>query len=155
MAWLELKIPPIVIFALAMLMSWFSGEIDTSNWMMPAWVKQLNLIFLWAGLLMTVAGLRSFQQAGTTPDPRVPGKASQLVTSGVYKITRNPMYLGMALILLGAQCRWGALPSLLLTPAFMLYMTRFQIAVEEREMLRLFGDEYARYKGSVGRWLWF
>ena len=105
------------------------------------------------GLVPIVLGLRSFQRAGTTVDPLAPANASTLVTGGIYRWSRNPMYLGFAL-LLTAWCVWLATaPGLLVVPAFVLYMNRFQIGPEERALEARFGEEYRVYRGAARRWL--
>jgi protein-S-isoprenylcysteine O-methyltransferase Ste14 len=102
---------------------------------------------------MAIAGVISFQRAKTTVNPTRPGSASALVVSGVYRVTRNPMYLGLLLVLLG----WGVFLSNVLAfiwiPAYVAYMNRFQIAPEERALSCLFGQEFLAYKAKVGRWL--
>ena len=82
-----------------------------------------------------------------------PQAASSLVVAGVYKITRNPMYLGLSLVLVGwAVFLWSAW-ALLGPVVFVAYISRFQIAPEERVLASLFGSEYSAYKTKVRRWL--
>ena len=82
-----------------------------------------------------------------------PQAASSLVIVGVYKLTRNPMYLGLSLVLLGwAVFLWSAW-ALLGPIVFIAYISRFQIAPEERVLATLFGAEYSAYKAKVRRWL--
>lgn len=106
-----------------------------------------------AGLLFVLAGGISFRRARTTVNPLKPEAASALVTSGIYRYTRNPMYVGFALWLLA----WGlylASPLVLLgVLGFVLYMNRLQIAPEERALGRLFGADFAAYRQRVRRWL--
>lgn len=106
-----------------------------------------------AGIGFCLAGGLSFISAGTTVDPRTPGKASVLVTSGVYQYSRNPMYVGFELCLLGwAVCL--AAPWALVGPGlFFLYMDRLQIPHEEQALEQLFGESYARYRSRVRRWI--
>jgi protein-S-isoprenylcysteine O-methyltransferase Ste14 len=100
------------------------------------------------------ARVTSFRRAQTTVDPTRPAKASALVVGGVYRLSRNPMYLGFLLLLLAWGVYLSHLPSLLLAPlAFVLYLNRFQITPEERALESLFGDEYRAYKREVRRWL--
>jgi protein-S-isoprenylcysteine O-methyltransferase Ste14 len=105
------------------------------------------------GLGVASAGVISFRQAKTTLNPTIPGSASSLVVSGVYRLTRNPMYLGLLLVLLG----WGVFLSnalaLVLIPAFVVYMNRFQISPEERALTSLFPQVFFAYKAKVRRWL--
>jgi protein-S-isoprenylcysteine O-methyltransferase Ste14 len=90
-------------------------------------------------------------QAGTTPDPDQPVRA--IVQTGPYRITRNPMYLGMGMILSGAAFLLNAIGGLLLVPVFLLALDRFQIRREEAYLERQFGGQYLQYKHRVRRWL--
>ena len=82
-----------------------------------------------------------------------PEKSSALVCTGIYKYSRNPMYLGMALLLLAWAIYLASVWALLGVMAYVLYITRFQIIPEERVMEKLFGQEYLAYKAKVRRWL--
>ncbi len=86
-------------------------------------------------------------------NPIKPGAASSLVSSGVYRFTRNPMYLGLSVTLLGWAMFLSNPLALLAVPLFVLYINRFQINPEERVLSSLFGAEYAAYKEKVRRWL--
>ena len=105
------------------------------------------------GLLVSLSGVIEFRRARTTVNPMTPNASSSLVTSGIYTVTRNPMYLGFSTILLG----WGiflANPfSLLVIPCFVFYMTRFQIIPEERALQSRFGSDFQAYRAKVRRWL--
>jgi protein-S-isoprenylcysteine O-methyltransferase Ste14 len=95
----------------------------------------------------------AFRRARTTISPVKASAASSLVTTGVYRFTRNPMYLGLLLTLLA----WAAFlfnpVALLFVPIFVLYINRFQIKPEERTLSALFGGEYGAYQERVRRWL--
>jgi protein-S-isoprenylcysteine O-methyltransferase Ste14 len=110
--------------------------------------------FLYAlALLVAWSGIRTFALSRTSFDPHRPEKASALVTSGIFRVSRNPMYLSMALALLGWAARLGR-PWLLLGPlGFVLYLTRFQIRAEERVLAEKFGAEYEDYRRRTRRWL--
>lgn len=107
-----------------------------------------------AGIATAVAGIVAIRRAKTTGNPRQPATASALVTTGVYRFTRNPMYLGQFLVMLGWSL-WLANGAalLLLLPAFVAYLTRFQIMVEERALTANFGSAYVAYLARVRRWL--
>jgi protein-S-isoprenylcysteine O-methyltransferase Ste14 len=106
-----------------------------------------------AALSTALAALLAFRRAKTTPNPTRPSNASTLVIVGVFRFTRNPMYLGLALLLTA----WTILlcaPVALLGPVLLvLYLTRFQIIPEERAMAEKFGEDYARYRARVRRWV--
>jgi len=121
----------------------------------PAAVRALaGAIPAGVGLLAISVAVFSFRRARTTLSPMAPAAASSLVTSGVYRFTRNPMYLGLLLVLVGWADFLASPIALVLTPGFVLYMNRCQILPEERALLATFGVEYAAYKGRVRRWLW-
>ena len=105
------------------------------------------------GFVVSTAGVVSFRRARTTINPTKPMTTSALVSGGIYGITRNPMYLGLLLALLGWAAFLANPLALLLVPAFMLYINRFQIKPEERTLLALFGGEYGAYQERVRRWL--
>jgi len=105
------------------------------------------------GALTCLAGVRYFRRAKTTVNPMKPESASALVASGIYRYSRNPMYLGFLLMLLGWALWLSNASALLLLPAFVLYMNRFQICPEERALLSLFGPDYMQYRARVRRWL--
>jgi protein-S-isoprenylcysteine O-methyltransferase Ste14 len=106
-----------------------------------------------AGTLFALAGVVAFRQAHTTVDPRTPEASTSLVRSGVYRYSRNPMYVGFALWLLAWAVYLDSGWSLLGVAAFVIYMNRFQIAPEERALREQFGDEFRQYEQQVGRWL--
>ena len=108
---------------------------------------------LLVGIGFSAAGILAFRRARTTVDPTRPQQASSLVTSGVYRLTRNPMYVGLSCVLAAWAVFLGSAWALLGPIAFMLYIGRFQIAPEERALEKLFGDEYTDYRSKVRRWL--
>ena len=106
-----------------------------------------------AGLSIAALGVLAFRRHRTTVDPTRPDEASALVTSGIYGVTRNPMYLGMALAVTGIGLRTGSLIALSLAPVFVVALTKFQIRPEEAAMRKLFGEAYEAYAARVPRWL--
>ena len=98
-------------------------------------------------------GAREFRRAKTTVNPLHPERASSVVTSGIYRYTRNPMYVGILLVLLGCFVAFGALSGLVGLPIFIAYMNRFQIRPEERALQAKFGREYNEYQARVRRWV--
>jgi len=106
-----------------------------------------------AGGGLDLAGAISFRAVRTTINPMKPAASSSLVTSGIYRVTRNPMYLGLLLILVAWATFLSSAWALLGPAAFVLYMNRFQIAPEERMLSALFGAEYTAYQSGVRRWL--
>ena len=106
-----------------------------------------------AGVVVGLLGFRAFKRAGTTIDPVRPDAASTLVTGGIYRHTRKPVYVGFTLTLLGFAVLLGSPWALVGPAAFVLFTARFQIAPEERALLTKFGRDFAKYKKSTRRWL--
>jgi protein-S-isoprenylcysteine O-methyltransferase Ste14 len=150
---LELKVPPLaVVLFTAALMGLVSWAVPTFEFMFPARVF-FAMSFAAAGAVTIVLGVASFRRAGTTFNPMKPETTSSLVVSGVYAFTRNPMYLGSLLVLIGWAIYLSNALAFLLLPVFILYMNRFQIEPEERALTSRFGQEFAAYKSRVRRWL--
>ena len=104
---------------------------------------------------MALAGAAAgqFRRRGTTVDPFEPERASALVTSGANALTRNPMYVGMAGLLVANAVRRGSWTALLPVAAFTVVIDRVQIAAEETALLAKFGPQYDAYRAAVPRWL--
>jgi len=132
---------------------WFASSL-VSPVVVPFGVRVgVALALLVIGQSISISGMMSFRRAKTTMNPIKPGAASSLVSSGVYRFTRNPMYLGLSVTLLGWAVFLSNSLALLAVPVFVLYINRFQIDPEERVLSSLFGAEYAAYKEKVRRWL--
>jgi len=150
---LELKVPPPAVALLVSVAMW-GISLATSRFELSAVVRNTAaLAIALAGVGFAVSGILTFRRARTTINPLKPEDASSLVTSGVYRLTRNPMYLGLGLVLL-AWAFFLSAPLAFLGPVvFVLYMNRFQIAPEEGMLAKLFGPEFADYQAKVRRWL--
>lgn len=150
---LELKVPPVVLALIVATGMWgVSALLPAFSFDLPDAVWLSSSIAL-LGVFVAILGVLAFRNAGTTVDPRVPEQSENLVVSGVYRFSRNPMYLGFLLILLGWGLYLGSFAALFFLPAFIAYMNRFQIIPEERFMRARFGDSYARYRAKVRRWV--
>jgi len=151
---LELKIPPAAVAAIVLVLAWLAADQLTFGDIEGAWIRPAAYTLAALGIGVGVAGVLQFRSSRTTIDPMNPGKASALVTSGLYRRTRNPMYLGMLLLLLSWALVQGSLVSVVVTLlTFVPYMNRFQIQPEERALKQHFGDEYVDYMLSVRRWI--
>lgn len=149
---MTLKIPPLLLTALFLILIWLCARFTGGDWT-GGTLRWLALIPLIAGAMVALLGVVAFRRASTTVDPRYPENSVALVTGGVYRLSRNPMYLGFLLWLL-AGCLWSGNPfTLLLCPLFVLYMNRFQIIPEEQQLQRHFGEPFQRYCQRVRRWL--
>ena len=106
-----------------------------------------------ASIGLAAASVRQFRRQGTTVEPFDPSRASDLVTTGVNAVSRNPMYVGMAGLLVANAMRLGSWTALLPVAVFTVVIDRVQIAAEEPALLANFGPEYDAYRASVPRWL--
>ena len=150
---LELKIPPplqVIITATAMYgvsktLPMLKFSVTGSKW--------LSVGLGITGLSVAAVGVTQFKKAQTTVNPKTPENATYLLTSGIYQYTRNPMYVGLVLILLGWALYLSHILALVLLAVFISYITRFQILPEERVMTQNFGDKYRAYLARVRRWV--
>jgi protein-S-isoprenylcysteine O-methyltransferase Ste14 len=150
---LKLKIPPpVVALAMGALMWLIARVAPTLTFALPARRALADCVAL-AGISTAIAGIVAFRQVRTTVNPLRPEKASSLVVFGIYKITRNPMYLGLLLVLLAWALILSNALAIIMLPAFMLYMNRFQIGPEETALASAFGDAFSQYTRRVRRWL--
>lgn len=149
---LELKVPPPAIAALVAVVMWGLSFITPVLEVSSRYRVAAAIAIALAGGAFSVAGILSFRRARTTANPTKPESASSLVSSGIYRITRNPMYVGLLFVLV-AWATFLAAPWSLLGPlAFFFYIGRFQIAPEEKALSKTFGAEYSAYKAKVRRW---
>ena len=150
---LELKVPPPIVALVAALGMWAISRLTFAFEVDVALRTAVAVVIALIGGAFDVAGIASFRRARTTLNPMKPEAASSLVTGGIYRVARNPMYVGLLFLLVAwAAFLWA--PWAILGPVlFVAYMNRFQIGPEERALMGAFGDEYARYKSAVRRWL--
>jgi protein-S-isoprenylcysteine O-methyltransferase Ste14 len=157
MAAAELKVPPpVVALACAAAMKLMSGLPGRAALADVATFESLHLVapvLATLGVAVALAGVLEFRRAQTTVNPLKPDASTRLVTSGIYRHTRNPMYLGMAVVLLAWATWLGSAWALPGVAMFAAYITRFQIVPEERALMRRFGAEFEEYRERVRRWL--
>ncbi|MDE2297312.1 MAG: isoprenylcysteine carboxylmethyltransferase family protein [Burkholderiales bacterium] len=150
---LELKIPPPVVALLVAGAMWGVAAVAPTLGLPAIPRRAAAAALALAGLACALAGIVAFRRAHTTVNPMKPLASSSLVDSGIYRATRNPMYLGLAGVLVAWAVFLSSVWALLGPVAFVLYMNRFQIAPEERALSTLFGADYAAYRARVRRWL--
>lgn len=153
MRWLELKIPPPLVWLI------FAGVMFGVAYVAPGFTHSLPARIVLAltlgtfGAAVTLAGVAAFRSKNTTVNPFTPGASSSVVSNGIYRISRNPMYLGLFLALMGWAVYLSNAVAALLLPAFLAYMTRYQIKPEERALLAKFGPEFEQFMTRVRRWV--
>lgn len=150
---LELKIPPVALALLIAAAMWTVSLVTPPIGFPPAVCAGAALVLALAGASVSVAGVLAFRRARTTVNPTKPAATSALVSGGIYRVTRNPMYLGFLLVLLGWAVFLSNALSFLGALAFVPYMNRFQIGPEEKALSAMFGAEFAAYQARVRRWL--
>lgn len=123
-----------------------------AQWIAPAWHWLAGLPAA-LGIGIAVAAMMRFRQAGTTLNPVDLSKTSQLVTDGIFALSRNPMYLALSLLLLAWAIWLGSASPWLVPPLFVLLITRVQIMPEEQVLGRMFGEPYRAYQRRVARWI--
>ena len=145
------KIPPPIVTLSFGLMIYFSRNVfpDINNIIFYI----LSLFFIILGPFILISAVRSFKAEQTTINPININNASSLVISGVFKHSRNPMYLGMVFILLALSFRFNLVGGILFTSIFIMYITKFQIIPEEAAMKSIFGEDFNKYKNKTRRWI--
>lgn len=150
---LELKIPPpVYALGIAGLMWLLNHYIPVAHWIASPWNK-LGLAIIVLAILLDSSSLYLFIKKHTTINPMHPDHTRDLVTTGLYRYTRNPMYVGLLVILTGFAILLGSATPFLVLPLFYWLITTFQIKPEERILEQKFGKKYLDYKNRVKRWL--
>lgn len=152
-SFLEHRVPPPIIAAVSAALMWVLARLSPDlTYRYPGrmwWAAALAI----AGIAIMLAGVTAFAKAKTTVNPLQPAAATSIVTTGIYRWTRNPMYLGMLIVLIG-WLQFLANPLALISVAlFVLYIDRLQIRPEEHALKARFGSAYEAYLSDVRRWL--
>lgn len=150
---LELKIPPVLVVFIAAIGIYFTRGIVPVNVLSIEHSKLIFYAIFAVGVIIGVTGAVTFKLAKTTVNPVEIDKASSLVSHGIFKYSRNPMYLAMVFVLIAIAIRTQNVFAPAFIAFFIAYMNRFQILPEERMLKKLFGQAYEAYLGSVRRWL--
>lgn len=149
---MRLLVPPPVQAAICVgLMALVARYVPELNFSFPFQIAVAG-VFAAVGIVIDLSSLRMFYKNQTTVSPLSPDKTSSLVTGGIYRFTRNPMYLGLAIILTGVAIWFGNYGALVIVPCFVWYVTKYQIVPEEEALLEKFGVEYADYCATTSRW---
>ncbi|MEQ8579675.1 MAG: isoprenylcysteine carboxylmethyltransferase family protein [Balneola sp.] len=150
---MKLKTPPVIVVAITVFLMWVIDKYLSVEFLAlnaPKWIIVLTPIL---GIACIVLGVIQFSLKKTTVNPHKPEDSTSLVSSGIYSISRNPMYLGMLILLLFYGLFLGNGLVFMMLPVFIWYMNSFQIKPEEEMMIELFGDEYKDYQKRVRRWI--
>lgn len=153
MQWLELRFPPLLVlvaFAAAMVGGARLSPSLTAHF--PGNIV-LAAVLAAVGAIIALAGVVAFRKHATSVNPLTPDASSALVLTGVYRLSRNPMYLGFLIALLAGAVYLANAVAVLALPIFVGYMNRFQIKPEERALAAKFGPRYVQYLSAVRRWV--
>lgn len=144
--------PPVWALLFGVLMWQLHRRVPLASLLAPpaTWLGALVAV---GGLAIDVACIRRFARAKTTPHPMALKKASALVTEGMYRWTRNPMYVGLLLVLCGWALWLGTLSPWLGPPLFVVVITLVQVRLEEAALRKIFGQAYEDYCARVPRWI--
>jgi protein-S-isoprenylcysteine O-methyltransferase Ste14 len=150
---LDTKIPPPVVMLLLCALLWWAARAFPETAIAHAYLPAIGAVSILLGLALDLHPAIQFFRARTTVNPMRPSSSEALVTSGIYRFTRNPMYLGQALILLGFGLWQRSALAFVAVPILVAYLTVFQILPEERALSAKFGEAYDEYRRRVRRWL--
>jgi protein-S-isoprenylcysteine O-methyltransferase Ste14 len=150
---LSTRIPPPVVALLFGLLMWLAARGFPDGQFVSSLRWPIAILFWLAGAALVLSAMLAFRRAGTTVDPFHPEEASQLVTSGVFQYSRNPMYVSLLCVLIGWAIWLGSIYNIGLLIAFVAYMTAFQIKPEEVVLGNLFGEAFEAYCSRVRRWI--
>lgn len=150
---LRLKIPPVIVVVLALALMKLISLVTPSSEFLLSLPSILPSLLVALGVVVAVSGVMEFRRHKTTLNPLLKTDATALVSGGIYQRTRNPMYLGMLLALIGGIFYWANLFTALGCVAFVVYMNRFQIEPEEEYLIGHFPDAFPEYMIRVRRWL--
>lgn len=142
-------VPPVLWFALAATAQW---GLSRGRRPTPASAAAAAALAGAAAALAQPA-VASFRRRGTTVNPQHPERAAELVTTGVFGLTRNPMYLALAALLLAHAAARRSVSALLPAAGFVAVLDRTQVPAEEAALADLFGDAHLQYRARVPRWL--
>lgn len=142
--------PPVVAL-MFIVIAYFLGRFAPLPSSAPAILRYIGLALTFLGFLLGIGALIEFRKARTTLDPH--SSVKQLVTSGIYRFTRNPIYLGFLLMVIGLPLNSGLYWGIVLAPFYVFVMNRLIIQHEEAYLEKKFGKTYMSYASRVRRWL--
>lgn len=150
---MNLKIPPVVQFFICASLMWATKRLTLSSHFTFDYQQELSMLLVGLAIGIGFLAVFSFKRANTTVDPTQPEKVSTLVTSGIYRYTRNPMYLALLILLVALFIWLGNGYSLFVLPLFVWYISRFQILPEEKTLTQHFGHQFIDYCKKTRRWI--
>ena len=150
---MKLKIPPAIQVVISAFLMWIIKEVTGREHFQFANQGTTSSLIFALGAFVGIIAVYIFRKAKTTATPLDPSKASALVTNNIYTLSRNPMYVGMLIILFAFFIKLGTFYNIIILILYVWYITTFQIKPEEKTLSKLFGKEYETYRKKVRRWL--
>ncbi|KAL9650032.1 hypothetical protein ABK040_003150 [Willaertia magna] len=157
---LELRIPPLIVTALCIISLFIIQYLTNYSFTLSKDTFSLStkillfILFLFIGGIVSLLGVWEFNKLKTTVNPMKPNETSNLVDTGIYSVTRNPMYIGFLCFLIGfCFLLMDLFGFCVIVPFFIWYITVFQIIPEERMLINIFGNKYVEYQKRVSRWI--
>jgi len=150
---MELRVPPVLVVSVIALLMWLFSQFYYVVRIKFDHQLTIGVICGLFGVILILCGVVRFRKNNTTVNPMTPAQTSLLVTNGIYRFTRNPMYLGMLFVLIGWAMALFTFSSWLFIPVFIWYMNQFQIKPEEQMLRKQFGQTYEAYLARVRRWI--
>ena len=147
----DVKIHPPILTLIHLAIAYVAKWVIPIPFVVPNILRNIGLALVVAGFLLAIAAFMEFRNARTTVDPH--GSVSSIVSSGIYRFTRNPIYLGFVLLLIGFPLNSGTYWGVVLVPVLIISLNSLVIQHEEAYLERKFGDGYTSYKSRVRRWL--
>jgi protein-S-isoprenylcysteine O-methyltransferase Ste14 len=142
--------PPIVAL-IFIVIAYFLGRLVPLPFVVPLALRYVGLVMTFVGFLLGMGAFNEFRKSRTTLDPH--GSVTKLVTSGIYRFTRNPIYLGFLLMVIGVPLNFGLYWGIVMAPFYIIVMNRLIIEREENYLEKKFKNTYTNYKSQVRRWL--
>ena len=146
-----LKIPPPLLVLILVISNYFSSK--KNDLIFLPYQKLISFILLFIGILILINPILKFIKSRTTIDPIKFKKVNKLITSGIYKYSRNPMYLGLLMIVISTTIFYLNIFSTTTPILFYCWINKFQIKREEIFLTEKFGKEYLLYKTKTRRWI--
>ena len=148
---MKTKIPPPIIALMCITINYLSTHF-INPFKFPN-IEIIGVFILLAGLVTAFLGYLLFKKYKTTVNPINPEETTILVTTGIFSITRNPMYLGLFFVICSTVLFFGSWFGIIILMFFVWYINKFQIIPEEETMKKKFGNKYNEYKKNVRRWI--
>lgn len=150
MKFLELKIPPLIVMISFLITMCIISRLDPFIFRVDI---TISLSFMFLGVIISFFSVVLFKRSQTTVNPLCPDESRTLVVQGIYKCSRNPMYLSFYIWLFAYGVYTGSPFAIVISPFFIIYINVFQIIPEEDILLKKFGESYLEYKRTVRRWI--